>query len=166
MSRVGDVVDPGEYVLRRVSKDPQRYDPSLPLPVSPFEFRPHKDRDTDGLSFYRESELSASKLASLANKPADNYVVVKLKVADLLALGLSVQPLQEEGDHPGHVVIPELTAAVSKDPSKRVWMTEINHKLAELASINVVTEFLQEPHTGDRTSEIEPSTKSESSPRT
>jgi hypothetical protein len=158
MSRVGDDVDPGEYVLRRVSRNTQRYDPSLPLPITPFEFRPHKDRDTDGLSFFREIKLSPSKLANSATKPADNYVVVKLRVADLLALGLSVQPIEDEGDLPGHVVIPELTAAVTRDPSKRIWMTEINHKLAELASKNIVTEFAQEANTEEETRPVEPLT--------
>jgi hypothetical protein len=97
MSQFGDDVDPGEYLLRRVSKDPQRYDPSLAIPVSPLEFRPNRKRDADGLSFFRESKLSPTRLANSAMKPADNYVVVKIKVADLLGLGLTVKPDQQEG---------------------------------------------------------------------
>jgi len=157
MSRVGDDVDPREYVLRRVSKNAQRYDPSLPIPITPLEFRPHKERDTDGLSFYREISLSASKLANLATKPADNYVVAKLLVADLQALGLSVQPIEDVDDLPGHVVIPELTADVTKDPSKRVWLAEINHKMAELASKNIVTEFAEEEPAEGKLRPVDPS---------
>lgn len=165
MSPIGDEVDPEEYVLRRVSKtaNPPRYDPSLRMPISPFEFRPHKERDVDGLSFFRESKLSPTRLAHSAKKPAENYVVVKIKVADLLALGLSVKPNQAEGDLPGHVLIPELGAAVLNDPSTHKWMKEVNHEMAQLASQNIITEFPQDADTEEQATPVDPSTESKDS---
>jgi hypothetical protein len=145
MSQIGDDVDPGEYLLRRVSKEPQRYDPSLDIPVSPLEFRPNRKQDVDGLSFFRESKLSPTRLAnSSATKPASNYVVVRIKVADLLGLGLTVKLDQQEGDLPGHVLIPELAAAGLDDSPTCNWMKEINYEMAKLASKNIVTEFPQD----------------------
>jgi hypothetical protein len=127
--------------MGRVSKNPDHYNPSLPVPVASFEFRPNKNRDFDGLSLYRECKLSPAKLAHSAPKAADNYVVVKLKVRDLLDLGRSVRPDQRDDDLPGHVLIPELTVAASRDPEKKQWIAEVNRKMAVLASKIVIADF-------------------------
>jgi hypothetical protein len=142
MSQGSAVVDPGESILRRIPRIPDYYNPTLPIPILALAFRPNK-QDTEGISFYREFFLSVDRLAGSARKPAEFYIVARLKAADLLALGLSLLPIQEEGDLPGHVVVPELRLAAYQDSSKREWVKETNQKLAVLAGRDLITEFQQ-----------------------
>ena len=142
MSQSGEVVDPGESIFRRIPKIPDYYDPSLPTPILALAFRPNK-QDSDGISFYRELFLTVDRLAGSARKPAEFYIVARFKAADLFALGLSLVPVQEEGDLPGHVVVPELGLAAYQDPSKRERVKEINQKRAVLAGRDIIAEFQQ-----------------------
>jgi hypothetical protein len=76
MSQGGDVVDPGESILRRIPKIPDYYNPALPTPILALAFRPNK-QDADGISFYREIFLTADQLAGSARKPANFYVIAR-----------------------------------------------------------------------------------------
>ena len=61
MSQEGPV-DPGESILRRIPRTLDYYDPSLPVPVLAFAFRPNQ-RDTEGISLYRELFVSPERVA-------------------------------------------------------------------------------------------------------
>jgi hypothetical protein len=126
----------------RAEPGPDYYNPSLPTPMLALAFRPNK-QDNDGISLYREFFLTVDRLAGSARKPAEFYVVARFRAADLFAMGLSLLPTQEEGDLPGHVVVPELTWAAYQDPPRRRWLAEINRELAVLASRDIITEFQQ-----------------------
>jgi hypothetical protein len=140
MSEEGPV-DPGESILRRILRNSDSYDPSLPLPVSAFAFRPNQ-QDTDGISLFRELLSSADRVAASARKPASSYVVARLKAADMFSLGLSLRPTP--GDLPGHVVIPEINSGAYQDKTdktKRRRIVEWNQELAKLASKDIITNF-------------------------
>ena len=68
MSQEGPV-DPGESILRRIPRTSDYYDRSLPVPVLAFAFRPNQ-RDTEGISLYRELFVSPQRVASSARNPA------------------------------------------------------------------------------------------------
>jgi hypothetical protein len=53
---------------------------------------------------------------------------------DLLALGLTLQPKQEEGDLPGHVIVPEINDANDSDPVSRRRVKELCKSLMDLAN--------------------------------
>jgi hypothetical protein len=125
-----DPVDPGEYLLHRVH--PNNFDETQPTPILRCEFEP-KPRDTDGISFYRETITSAADLAN-AGKTPGIYYVARVKVADLLALGLTVVPTA--GTLPGHVSVPELSfQQFRKDKSAS---KDLQRVLAVLASQDIV----------------------------
>ena len=132
-------IDPQEYILRRIPKS--YYKRSLPTPVATAAFRPN-DNDDDGLSFYRECMTSPTTLANSARKPASEYVIARIKVADVLGLGLSLKLSESTGDLPGHVVIPEVNwGGYNTDAREKEQMKEMGKNLAELASKDVLTDF-------------------------
>jgi hypothetical protein len=95
---------PGEILLRRVHCA-QTKDGLLTRGV----YTPSPN-DTDGLSFYRLADVSPRRLKESAAKPADEYVVVGLRVADILVEGLTVVRIPDQSPHalPGHCLVPEL----------------------------------------------------------
>ncbi len=132
-------IDPEEYVLRRIHKS--NYKRLLPIPVATAAFRPN-DNDDDGISLYRECMTSPATLASSARKPASEYVIARIKVADVLGLGLSLKLSESIGDLPGHVVIPEVNwGGYNSNAREKEKMKEIGKNLAELASKDVLTDF-------------------------
>jgi len=133
-------IDPTEWILRRIPNRPDYYDPALQIPVTPLSFRPNR-QDSDGLSFYRERFLSPIQLANSASKPADCYVVARIAASSLVGLGLTLVVSQQQGDLPGHLVIPELSWQHYEDKSKQKNIKELNHKLAILASSNIICNF-------------------------
>ena len=141
------VIDPStevgrdEYLLRRVLR--AYFTPGMDVCIKEDAFRPRlhgpkvRDPDSTGISLYRAACL-ADPDAILATVPDDKkpgYGIVRVPVAGLFALGLSV--VREDNDAvPGHVVIPELRAeryAADKDATRRLMF-----QLAELASAGVV----------------------------
>src|SRR4051794_14066192 len=95
-----------EPILRRIPKAEGYYDPQKNPPIEAGAFTPN-DEDDDGLSFYIERELSISALIE-NSPPGRSYVVVRLRAGDLYDLGVTLVPMQREGDFPGHVVVPEM----------------------------------------------------------
>ncbi len=139
-------IDPDETILRRIPVTPGYFDPEKAPPVQAGAFRPNKG-DTDGISFYRERQLSAYELVAATNKAAGHFRVARMVARDLLAAGLALHPKQEEGDLPGHVIAPEINHASYNDPdmAKRQHVKEVCKKLADLANRPGVT---FDPHTG------------------
>jgi hypothetical protein len=85
--------------------------------------------DTDGLSFYRLADVSPERLKESAGKPADEYTVVGLRVADILAEGLTVVRTPDHSQHPlpGHCLVPELNVKEYRANKKR--FVPIQHAL-------------------------------------
>lgn len=102
-----------EYLLRRVHRDRFRSD-RVPI-VSPNAFEPRvkgRDPDADGISLYREACVATATdiLATIPEEKRAEYAIVRVPVALLEGLGLTVRPVPDDRVL-GHVVIPELNAA-------------------------------------------------------
>jgi hypothetical protein len=129
-----DPITDDEWLLRRVRVEKFRTD-RVPA-ISPNAFEPRvkgRDPDTDGISLYRAACLAdpAEVLANVAPERRHEYGIVRVPVALLKSLGLSVQSTPDD-QIKGHVSIPELNAA-AYDAEKALF-TPIKDKLAAEAS--------------------------------
>lgn len=94
-----------ELLYRRIPMAMGWYEPLVDRNPSPKAFRPRK-HDTDGLSLSRAKYATLD--AAAAGREGKQYYVAVLRVGDLRAAGIAVQPDPREGD-PGHVILPALT---------------------------------------------------------
>jgi hypothetical protein len=135
MSDDAPPIDPDEFLLRRIPITGGYFDPKKAPPVQSGAFRPNRG-DTDGISIYRERLLSASELVAKTNRVPGTTKVARLRVRDLQALGVTLEPKQEEGDLPGHVVIPEINYADydSRDPARNERPKALCKSLTDLAN--------------------------------
>src|SRR5262249_23609773 len=135
MSDDAPPIDPDEVLLRRIPITGGYFDPKKSPPVQPGAFRPNAG-DTDGISIYRERLLSALKLVASTKRAPGTTKVARLLARDLQALGVTLEPKQEEGDLPGHVVIPEINYGDydSRDPARNERPTALCKSLADLAN--------------------------------
>jgi hypothetical protein len=124
------------FVLRRIHKS--HFHPGEPLEIDPAAFRPTRD-DHDGLSVSFESEISADELAASARQPAENYGVVRLSVAALEKLGLTIRRDIAADASPGHAFISEInTADYAADRETKRKLKEFGFQLASLASAGII----------------------------
>src|SRR5437773_618491 len=102
------VVVPTEYLIRHFASEPDRYIFEQRIPRYSVLLPTHDD--TDGLSFSRESQITAEQLLSKANNPkVQEYGgVFAVLVKWLEDERLSIQP-DPPGDPEGHVIIPEMS---------------------------------------------------------
>lgn len=122
-----DPVLPEEWVLRRIHRnlvDEGR--------ITRLAFCPTK-ADVDGISLYREKHISPIQLDAIGRQPG-SYFIARLQVQQLLELGLSVVPTEEE--HPGHVSIPELSADKFRENERQ--MIAVARELSGLAQGAIV----------------------------
>lgn len=131
-----DPISPDEYVLRRIPKDKNRYDPSLNEPVQRIAFEPSK-WDIDGISVFRERFVSATDLAK-AGTNNNGYCVARLSVSNLFALGLTIVPDPRDDQPPGHALIPELS--ISEMKQNKTKCKETQRELSKLAGRNIIFE--------------------------
>ena len=125
-------IAPDEFVLRRIHKN--HVDSGPPVFISYVGFRPTPD-DTEGLSVYREGQVTADEVSTSGRK-AGEYYVARLSVRDICALGLSVVSDQQTPGPAGHVLIPELSfPAYQRDKAR---LREIQVRLAALATQHIV----------------------------
>jgi len=123
-----DAVESTGYILRRV--------PAIRLSggvVHRDAFGPTA-QDTTGVSVYHEEDYPTNPQAILADVPEakrETYYVVRVPVAGLAALGLTVT--DEPASLPGHAVMPELSRLARE--ANRPWANEVQAKLAALAEV-------------------------------
>ena len=134
MTSQQDPISPDEYVLRRIPKDKNRYDPSLLEPVQRLSFEP-SERDINGISIFRELFVSAEAVAK-AGTGVNGCCVARLRVSDFIALGLTIVPDPQDDQLPGHAIIPELSFQQMKINKSKC--KEIQRNLAKLAGANIV----------------------------
>jgi hypothetical protein len=125
-------VEPTEFLLRRIPKNVEYCNSKLNPAITPLAFRPNNN-DTDGISLFREREVSRADLSKSGRKPP--YIVAGLKARDIFDLGLNIVPTDDVEGVPGHVVVPELSIEAYRNNKTRV--VEINFKLAMLASADI-----------------------------
>lgn len=109
-----------ECLLRAVPNQKNYYQDTLDIPVQRVAFEPHKRRDPDGMSFFREDFATPEEVAA-ANRHPDGCRIVRLRMWDLIdRWGLTAIPDPLEAPEPaGHVIIPAMNyAAYKADPRK------------------------------------------------
>jgi hypothetical protein len=124
-------VSSDENTLRRVPNKNQFYESWHPIAFARAAFQPSTERDTDGLSVFRESFTSARMLAFHGRAKGDCFVV-RLNVADIEGTGLSVVAAPDPDQLPGHALIPELAYSIYKRDKQKAKLLMM--RLAELAS--------------------------------
>jgi hypothetical protein len=138
MSEAAHPIDPDEPIMRRIPIVPGYFDPAKAPPVQAGAFRPNPD-DLDGISFFRERELSVSELVAGTKRAAGSFAVARMTARDLLDLGLTLQPKQDGDDLPGHVIVPEINVETYNDPIRRTKVKELCRALTTLANRSGVT---------------------------
>ena len=103
------------------------------LAVTPYAFEPHKKRDVDGMSFFREDFVTPRQVAEACRHPS-GALVARIKVRRLRKLGFTVQPTPDPNELPGHVIVPELKHEQQRSASERRRIADLSRQLAELAS--------------------------------
>jgi hypothetical protein len=127
----------GEFLLRAIPNDPSYLKETMGnWAVAPYAFQPHKKRDADGMSFFREDFVTPREVSQRNGFPA-GVRVVRIAVKQLLSLGLVVEPSPDPSQPAGHVIVPGLKfdAARTKEEKKRI--AEISQLLAKAASANI-----------------------------
>ena len=127
-----DPVSPDEYVLRRVLSE--YCDPSLSEPVHPQGFYP-TSKDMDGISVFRALFVSPDRVASSGKNPK-GYYVARLRVSDIIALGLTVIPNPKDDQLPGHALLPGLSTIEYTKNKNNIKV--LMYKLATLAGNEIV----------------------------
>jgi hypothetical protein len=127
-------VDAGEFVYRRVHRN--HFQAHMPTPVQVSAFRP-TDHDDTGISVFRANFVQPMEtLALLPEDKRANYYVVRLAVADLRSLGLTVKPDPVPEGPLGHAIVPELNSQTYRNDKDR--LKEVQRELAKLASQGIV----------------------------
>lgn len=127
-------VSPDELVVRLVWRDFHR--PGQDQPVLDRAFLP-RSNETTGISVFRLACLSTvtDALKVMAPEKRDGYALALIPVAELTALGLSVEPAKVD-EVPGHALLPELNRTLlTDDPEK---CRDLQHSLAVLAAKNLI----------------------------
>lgn len=134
MKSEDEPIEPDEFVLRLIWRDfCKRGEPPI---IRPRAFRP-KPNETDGISVFREACVSRPEdiLAVIDEDKRDKYGIVRIPVAELIALDLSLVSAKIETVS-GHAVIPELSiVAFDADPKELETILEV---LAVIARANVI----------------------------
>jgi len=101
--------------------------------VAPYAFKPHKKRDLDGMSFFREDFVTPEQVVEACTHP-DGAYVARIKVSRLRRLGLAVQPDPDPNILPGHTIVPGLRYVEQRPTPERRRIEDLSRQLAELAS--------------------------------
>lgn len=101
--------------------------------VTPYAFEPHKKRDLDGMSFFREDFVTPRQVAEACKHP-DGALVARIKVGRLRKLGLTVQPSPDPNELAGHVIVPGLKHEQQRIAAEKRRIADLSRQLAELAS--------------------------------
>jgi hypothetical protein len=104
--------------------------------VDPYAFKPHKKRDIDGMSFFRE-DFSAPKTVSDRNGFPAGVRVVRIPVKQLWDLGLSVEPSPDPEQPAGHVIVPGLKYVEGRSKVDKRKIDDLSQQIARVASSNV-----------------------------
>jgi len=133
-----------EYVLRAIPNSYQYYQANLEIPVALAAFQANRTRDGTGLSVFREScfldSAQAPSIVAHALPKRGDYYVVRLAVADLKLLSLTVLPDPKQDQPLGHALIPEL--GYIQYEKNKPKAKEVQRELAKLASAPGAIRFI------------------------
>ena len=127
-------ITPDEWMLRLIWID--FYKPELAISIRDRAFTP-RTNESDGISMFRLACVNNPEdiLAVIAPEKREKYVLASLSVAEILELGLTVQPSKITGVA-GHVVIPELTIEFLTAEGGACQM--LQKKLAQIAARRLI----------------------------
>jgi len=131
-------IDPSEFLLRRVLNRDSDIDLNLARPVSGNAFNPNQ-HDTDGLSLFRKQFVSPEEVAASGRNPL-GYYVVQVQAAEILELGVTLEPDPQPDTLPGHTLIPELTHNTQKQTKR-----DLRGKLAQLVNQDPESRIILRP---------------------
>ncbi len=100
-----------ELLYRRIPASMSWYTEAV---LSPMAFRPHGERDVDGISLWRAKHTSIEQAAR--GRPGKQYYVAVLRAGDLMAHGMEVTATPKQGE-PGHASLPALNSENRRDPA-------------------------------------------------
>jgi len=100
-----------ELLYRRIPASTNWYSEAV---LSPMAFRPHGERDVDGISLWRAKHTSIDQAAR--GRPGKEYYVAVLRAGDLAAHGIEVTATPKRGE-PGHASLPALNSENRRDPA-------------------------------------------------
>jgi hypothetical protein len=149
-------VSPNEVLLRKIPNNRSYFSSEMGLwAVKPYSFQPHKNRDQDGMSFFREDFTSPLSLAQ--NKPpVDGVRITRIKASQLTTLGLDFFPDPSHDDLRGHVLVPAMRWTEKKLTSvqERNGVSDCSQKLAKIATNNGVLNPLGLPEPAKKQPEV------------
>lgn len=101
--------------------------PRRPLPDG---FDPHRTKDTDGLSVYREKYHTPEQVAGFRTKGTKPTWIARLQAKSITDLGLTLKPdprRPEDGlpARPGHSLIVEMNSAARKSNAVEQWKQQL-----------------------------------------
>jgi hypothetical protein len=134
-------ISPNEVLLRAIPNTLGYFTESSnsDWAVDPYAFQPHKKRDVDGMSFFRESFTTPNRVAN-DNEHFAGVRVARITVGQLEELELEAIPGPLKDQLPGHVIVPAMRFIDKKLLSKdeRRTTADRSQKLATFATRNGV----------------------------
>jgi hypothetical protein len=128
----------GEYLLRAIPNDPSYFKESMgKWAVDPYAFKPHRNRDADGMSFFRLDFATPKEVSDACGHPSGGRVV-RLAVQSLNDLGLDVTPDPNPSGLAGHVIVTGMKFLDKPPTALRRQIEDLSQKLARLASEQIV----------------------------
>ncbi len=101
-----------ELLYRRIPASTGWYSEGV---LSPMAFRPHRERDIDGLSLWCARRYTSIE-ETARGQPAKEYYVAVLRAGNLKAHGIEVTATRERGE-PGHASLPALNSENRREPA-------------------------------------------------
>jgi hypothetical protein len=101
-----------ELLYRRIPASTGWYSEGV---LSPMAFRPHPERDIDGISLWCARRYTSIEEAA-RGQPQKEYYVAILRAGDLKDHGIEVTATRERGE-PGHISLPGLNSQNRHEPA-------------------------------------------------
>ncbi len=131
-------VFPREVLLRSIPNSQGYFNVSRGgWTVDPYAFEPHRKRDIDGMSFFREDFTTPEELAR-TNRHPQGARIAQITVQQLRALGLDVVCAPDQNQLPGHVIVPGMRYASNRLKEEKHRIADLSQRLAQYATSNGV----------------------------
>jgi hypothetical protein len=124
--------------------------------VAPYAFKPHRKRDVDGMSFFRQIFTTAQAVAKRSTH-VHGVRVANISGQQLRGLDLTAEPSPNADELPGHIIVPDMrwVDRSSQTMEERRIEKDRSVKLAQFATANrvYVPAGLSEPVTESQNSQ-------------
>ena len=127
-----------ESLLRAIPNTPAHLSDDMGnWKIAPYAFQPNKNRDIDGMSFFRE-DFSTPKQIAKTNKHGSGARVASITVEQLESLELTATPGPIASEPAGHSIVPGMRFVEKSllSTEQRREVKDRSQKLAQFASSN------------------------------